>query len=323
MLRQISSFLLLATCVQYSLQICHNNVCDDDKCSANAQCPSGFECEAVCGYCNPIPGYCSSNNMCNHYDEVCDTASDPYTTCFWCDLTDNTCKPGCNSNTNCDAGYQCNNHLCVESTSCPDDAYCNQGLTGVCDIESSPYTQCMYCEGGDCLPGCLADGNCPHGYTCQEHKCNAQAGKTLVHSITIKTGSCTGCTSEGLTAVLLGERVPGFPDGIPCATNTLDHAGVTEFGDGGSARFDGTLNGAQNDEEESMIGGCFKAPLNNQLVAGTLKWKGDGTWNPTSVCVDWLDDVFANECELTKVAGQENQFELVKCHELTPDTVCS
>ena len=49
----------------------------------------------------------------------------------------------------------------------------------------------------------------------------------------------------------------GFPYGIPCATNRLDRAGTTEFGPGGSARFDGKLNGAQNDDEETMIGGCF------------------------------------------------------------------
>jgi len=181
----------------------------------------------------------------------------------------------------------------------------------------------MYCQGGDCLPGCLGDASCPHGYTCQDHKCTAQAGKTLLDSITIKTSSCTGCTSEGVTAVLKGEKVPGFPDGVPCATNTLDRDGSTEFGDGGEARFDGTLNGGQDDDEEFMIGGCFHAPLNNQLLAGTLKWQGDGTWSPSTVCVDWRDEVFANECDLTKVAGEDNLFELFSCHDLTPRTRCN
>ena len=75
-------------------QICHNNVCDSDKCTADGDCPQGFECESVCGYCEPKPGFCSSNNQCDNFDGLCDIENDPYTTCFWCDLTDNSCKPG-------------------------------------------------------------------------------------------------------------------------------------------------------------------------------------------------------------------------------------
>jgi hypothetical protein len=105
--------------------------------------------------------------------------------------------------------------------------------------------------------GCLENANCPSGFTCQSHKCTASAGQVLIDSITIKTSECNGCTTEGVTAVLKGESVVGFPYGIPCATNKLDRDGTTEFGPGGSARFDGKLNGSQNDDEESMIGGCF------------------------------------------------------------------
>ena len=66
----------------------------------------------------------------------------------------------------------------------------------------------------------------------------------------------------------------------------------------------------------------IQAPLNNQLIAGTLKWQGEGTWAPEKVCVDWQDDVFANECDLSRVAGDDNQFELVSCHEIIPHTKC-
>jgi len=323
MIRQIPSFVLLAIFIQHSYQICHNNVCDSDKCSASGECPQGFECESVCGYCQPVPGFCSSNNMCQNFDGLCDIGSNPYTSCFWCDLTDNSCKPGCISNDNCGAGYQCNDHTCIEETECQDDAFCNQGLTGVCDIDNSPYTQCMYCEAGECLPGCQDDTNCPTSFHCENHKCAAAPGKVLIDSITIKTSTCDGCTSEGVTAVLKGEPVVGYPYGVPCATNVLDRAGSTEFGSGASARFDGQLNGAQNDEEEAMIGGCFHAPLNNQLKGGTLSWKGEGTWEPEFVCVDWQDDtVFANKCDVSKVAGNANQFELVSCNEIAPKTKC-
>ena len=36
---------------------------------------------------------------------------------------------------------------------CTDDAYCNDGVSNICDIENSPYTTCFYCEGGECKPG--------------------------------------------------------------------------------------------------------------------------------------------------------------------------
>lgn len=124
--------------------------------------------------------------------------------------------------------------------------------------------------------------------------------------------------------LIKGEPVPGFADGIPCSTNELDRAGTTEFGAGGSARFDGKLNGSQNDDEESMMGGCYRAPLNNQLNDGTLKWQADGTWTPSTVCVDWIPqgEKFANECDLTTVAGEPNTFRLTGCHEIAPKTKC-
>ena len=111
------------------------------------------------------------------------------------------------------------------------------------------------------ISGCLDNTHCPSGFTCENHKCAAAPGKVLIDSITIKTGSCDGCSTEGVTALLKGEPVVGFPYGVPCATNKLDRDGTTEFGAGGVARFDGQLNGAQNDGEEAMIGGCFHVKL--------------------------------------------------------------
>ena len=59
---------------------------------------------------------------------------------------------------------------------------------------------------------------------------------------------------------LLGEKNGQYPNGVPCATRTLDHAGSTDF-DGGKARFDGTLGGAEDDAEKSMMGGCYQVHL--------------------------------------------------------------
>ena len=62
---------------------------------------------------------------------------------------------GCVDNSNCEAGYQCSGHQCVPVTTCTDDAFCNEGVSNICDIENSPYTTCFYCEGGECKPGRL------------------------------------------------------------------------------------------------------------------------------------------------------------------------
>ena len=165
---------------------------------------------------------------------------------------------------------------------CTDDAYCNDGVSNICDIENSPYTTCFYCEGGECKPGeqliilfslsslsnlgCVTDANCPGGYTCQDHICHYPPGKVLIESISIRTQTgCSDCSKEGVTLSLLGEKNGQYPNGVPCATRTLDHAGSTDF-DGGKARFDGTLGGAEDDAEKSMMGGCYQVHLHFRVL---------------------------------------------------------
>ena len=67
----------------------------------------------------------------------------------------------------------------------------------------------------------------------------------------------------------------------------------------------------------------MQAALNAQLVDGTLTWKGDGKWMPETVCVDWKSDNFANQCSISRVAGQDNTFALVNCHSLNPQAKCN
>ena len=108
------------------------------------------------------------------------------------------------------------------------------------------------------IKGCVTDANCPGGYTCQDHICHYPPGKVLIESISIRTQTgCSDCSKEGVTLSLLGEKNGQYPNGVPCATRTLDHAGSTDF-DGGKARFDGTLGGAEDDAEKSMMGGCYQ-----------------------------------------------------------------
>ena len=175
----------------------------------------------------------------------------------------------------------CQEHQCKPQTECTDDAFCNVGLSNVCDIENFPYTTCFYCLSGECLPGkieniskpftnllppgCVTDSNCPAGYTCQgDHLCQAPAGRVLIESITVSTKTgCTDCSKEGVTLTLLGEKNGNFEHGVPCSTRTLDHASTIDYdgSNGSKARFDGTLNGATDDQEKGMMGGCYGVSL--------------------------------------------------------------
>merc|ERR1712037_1025256 len=169
---------LLALCVGFSYEICHNGICDEDRCTSDDQCPSCFTCDTACGTCKTTPNCCMSHQVCPDWDGVCDATENP-TTCNYC-ADDHLCTPGCIDNSNCEAGYQCTGHQCVEITTCTDDAFCNEDVSNICDIENSPYTTCFYCEGGECKPGCVTDKNCPGGYTCQA-PLNAQLnGGTMV-----------------------------------------------------------------------------------------------------------------------------------------------
>jgi len=311
--------LVLTLCVGLSYQICHNGICDDDKCSSDSDCPNGYSCDTACGNCEAIPGYCSSHFMCSLYDGMCDVPSNPYTTCYFCDQNSHLCQPGCVDNNNCPAGYQCIGHQCVEDQTCTDNAYCNEGNTApVCDVGHKPYTTCFYCEGGECLPGCLDSSNCPASYTCNNHICEASPGSVLINSITVKTKSCDGCdaSNEGISLTLLGQQTVGFVDGLPCTASNLDHSAITDFA-GGDARFGGAA-------DEETMGGCYEAPLNGELrEGGVLSWKGAGTWAPAevrSVCVDWSSDTkFAWSCDATPYGDHWN---LVNCHNLVPKTKC-
>merc|ERR1711971_261479 len=89
---------------------------------------------------------------------------------------------------------------------------------------------------------------------------------------------------------------------------------------GSAARFDGTLGGAENDAERTMMGDCYQAPLNAQLNGGTMVWQGAGTWAPLDICIDWMCDNFAWQCSTTLTSA--NSWDLVNCHDLTPMTKC-
>ena len=113
--------------------------------------------------------------------------------------------------------------------------------------------------------GCQADSNCPQDYQCFNGECRSGPGKVLVNSLTIKTAECVNCGQEGVKVSLAGEVIGEFLDGVPCSTNTLDHASGLDFTTGGSARFDGKVDGAEDEIEKKKMGACFKVIFTKAL----------------------------------------------------------
>jgi len=193
---------------------------------------------------------------------------------------------------------------------------------GECKEDSDCNNAGIICKNSYCVPGCNQDEDCPSGFSCSQRKCRVAAGKVLLGSFTIKTESCTGCSenTEGVLLTLQGERTVDFESGYPCNTAPripLNHADVDDFKSGGVARFDGT-----SANEQSMMGDCFKAPLNALVRGGTLTWVGEGVWTPSSICVDWQSTNYAYKCELGKVVNTDNIWQIVACKEDYPRQKC-
>ena len=128
---------------------------------------------------------------------------------------------------------------------------------------------------------CHPKGRQPLGtFKVSEEKCNPDRecycyrfsqGKVLINSITVQTkvGCSGGCSNEAVVVSLRGERNFHYPKGLPCSTRPLDHASTIDFdgSEGGRARFDGRLDGAENYQEEAMLGDCYQVRLISKPLA--------------------------------------------------------
>jgi len=173
------------------------------------------------------------------------------------------------------------------------------------------------CKDCTCRPGCRTTSDCKDGNFCNhEGKCQVPSGKVLLQSFSIETESCIGCSeqSEGVQLKLIGEKRPGFLNGVPCSTSAripLNHLGEDDFQSGGVSFFDG-----HSEEERTMMGSCFGAALNAEVMGGTLTWTGVGQWTPSSICVDWQHRTnFVYKCSLTQDVNNENVWLMDTCQE--------
>merc|ERR1712130_66688 len=105
---------------------------------------------------------------------------------------------------------------------------------------------------------------------------------------TVRAGNASQDVSQMPTAPMgTRARMIIFASTLPerfSSSRSLSEQRLDYDGSNGSfARFDGTLGGAENDAERTMMGGCYQAPLNAQLNGGTMVWQGTGSWAPKDI----------------------------------------
>jgi hypothetical protein len=143
--------------------------------TAGVNCPRGWSCEH--GQCEPISGYCTSDNDCEQ-DEFCNKL--PLN-------NDGRCQRYCDlAGENCPELYECidnpedvNYGRCVledpTCNICTYDAECNVGQ--YCEVIAGQQSGC-------CKPSCSSDADCPGTLSCSPD------GRCVVGS---GNGDCGGC----------------------------------------------------------------------------------------------------------------------------------
>ena len=92
-----------------------------------------------------------ANGVCTDLPKQCPCPIESY-----CDLSNNTCKPGCTEDAQCSTGRICD----VAARKCKDGC---RGDTG-CVLGK-------ICEQEACVPGCRKDGDCQSGQICKSNQC--------------------------------------------------------------------------------------------------------------------------------------------------------
>jgi len=350
-------------------------------CQTDSDCKNGQICDTADTdgdgdkhECIDDPGCNNNDKNCPGFDAVCHIPA--HDNCFYCSgkdcehgcIDNNNCptthpvcghgqggahRCGCQTDSDCKNGQICDTadtdgdgdkHECIDRLSCNNDDKKCPGFDTTCkiDLTTFEHSECFYCAGEDCKPGCADDSVCPtsfpicgHGGSdhhcgcnadidcvdvpgkdrCNTHtyQCEASTGKQPLDSITLYSKSCTGCTKEGVVVSLLGVEYGPYVNGVPCTTGLLDHKGSVDFS-GGSTEFNGRIGNNDDDHEREMMGSCYKMGLNYVLHdGGNVTWAGDGSWEPNGrICVDWEDKgYYVWTCNLI---GSSPVWQMEGCH---------
>jgi hypothetical protein len=194
--------------------------CEDDGTGVGAcveeapiGCTDNSECTTPTQYCkNSVCVECTNNQLGN-----CATG-------YGCKATDGTCRTSCTGDTNCDAGYVCdNNGACVEEApiGCTDNSECTTPTqyckNSVC-VECKNDNHCsgnLICEDDNtCLTQCSGDTHCSGIYVCNTNK------NECVECTNNKLDNCDAgyvCDNNGACV----EEAPiGCTDNSECTTPT-------------------------------------------------------------------------------------------------------
>ena len=173
----------------------------DCGCNDNADCKSGYHCNAAMLMCVKDDSSCSATeckaatgiyyfgNVCiddGYGGKMCGCTKDSEcNTGYTCDV-DTCVNNSCDSNYDCAAGYICDNNTCVKSSGCSSDSGCPAGYVcdnGTCVTSStcSSNSGCpagYICDNGTCVKpsGCSSDSGCPAGYICDNGTCKKPSG---------------------------------------------------------------------------------------------------------------------------------------------------
>lgn len=167
---------------------------------------------------------------------------------------------------------------------CTEDTDCNDDDAVICKPD---YSNCHYCKDGACLNGCSENINCGEGMVCANHVCNEDLGIPYVTTITVKTKSCSGCSS-GNVEQGLKVQLTGLLGMAECETDNLDNPEHKDYANEATAIFD----------DKAGLGGC-EIDLFQFVDSARASWTGPGTWTPEpeeSICVDFVGDTSPTCC---------------------------
>lgn len=188
---------------------------------------------------------------------------------------------------------------------CHEDEDCNDDINVICLPD---YSNCFYCDGHQCRPGCANTVNCggEPAICTGAHRC-ATNGDPVVVGITVKTAHCQGC-DFGEVEQGLQLRLTGLLDLAECTTDNLDNPEKPDYVPHNAAVF----NSRQG------IGGCG-IDLYQSVDAASARWTGAGTWTPDSadtVCVDFFGETNTDCCcsLATAISAADGWTELTDCH---------
>jgi hypothetical protein len=115
-----------------------------------------------------------ANGVCTDLPSKCPCPLESY-----CDLSSNTCKPGCTEDAQCSTGRICNTTARTCKDGCRGDGMCALGK--ICTAEScvagcrqdGDCKSAEICEGDQCVAGCRLDSDCGAGKICDAQQCRA------------------------------------------------------------------------------------------------------------------------------------------------------